>query len=161
LELSNYQTIITNEDHMNTHLAGAVAEATGASLATMIRYANPLTPFQPCDKRANGSGERNLYSDRRVMQIALTIECSRLGIAPSRGAKAAFEFSDRGDPGRAIGELFPLGRTLLVGLPDGENNVVNVPPDLSISDVLSNDTAAFIIDVGPVVAKVTSKLAKK
>jgi hypothetical protein len=146
---------------MDTYLAGAVAEATGASLATLTRYGKENTPFQVCDKRAKGSGERNLYSTRRVNQIALTVECSRLGIAPSRGAKAAFEFSDRGGRGREIGELYPLGRTLLVGLPAGENKVFNVPPDMSVSDVLSNDTAAFIIDVGPVVKKVISKLSTK
>jgi hypothetical protein len=146
---------------MNTYLAGAVAEATGASLATLIRYGKENTKFQPCDKRANGSGERNLYSTRRVMQIALTVEASRLGIAPSRGAKAAFEFSDRGNPARAVGELYPIGTTLLVGLPTGENKVVNIPPDLSIGGVLSNDSAAFIINCNNVVSKVMSKLDAK
>jgi hypothetical protein len=145
---------------MNTYTAGVVADATGATLATLVRYRKDphLVPFQACDKQASGSGERNLYSRRRANQIALTVECSRLGIAPARGAKAAFEFSDKGNPGRAIGEIYPQGRTLLVGLPDGENKVVNVPPDLTISDVLSADTAAFIIDVENVVKKVTEKL---
>jgi hypothetical protein len=158
---SNDQIIITNEDFMNTYTAAIVADATGASLATLIRYGKENTKFQPCDKRANGSGERNLYSTRRVMQIALTVECSRLGIAPSRGGKAAFEFSDRGNPGRDVGELYPLGATLIVGLATGENNIVNVPPDLSVNDVLSNDTAAFIINCNNVVSKVMSKLSKQ
>jgi hypothetical protein len=96
-----------------------------------------------------------------VIQIAITLECSRLGVAPSRGAKAAFAFSDRGSAGRAIGELFPLGTTLLVGLATGENKVVNVPPDLSINDVLSKDASAFIVNCNSVVAKVTEKLSKQ
>lgn len=146
---------------MKTYPAGIVADVTGASAAALQRYMKPgLTPFQPCDVRAHGSGERNLYSTRRVNQVALTLEASRLGIAPSRGAKAAFEFSDKGNAGRAVGELFPLGTTLLVGLATGENKVVCVPPDLTISDVLSNDSAAFIINCNIVVEKVTSKLRK-
>jgi hypothetical protein len=144
---------------MNTYRAAIVAEATGASVATLIRYGKENTKLQPCDKRANGSGA--LYSTRRVMQIALTVECSRLGIAPSRGGKAAFEYSDRGNPGRAVGELYPIGATLLVGFPNGQNKVINIPPDKSISDVLSDDSAVFIVNCNHVVAKVTDKLSKK
>jgi hypothetical protein len=147
---------------MNTYPAATVADATGASLSTLQRYTQPggHIAFQPCDGQSRGSGDKRQYSTRRIIQTAITIECSRLGIAPSRGAKAAFEFSDRGGAGRAVGELFPLGATLLVGLPTGENKVINIPPDLSISDVLSTDTAAFIINCNNVVAKVTSKLSK-
>jgi hypothetical protein len=45
--------------------------------------------------------------------------------------------------------------------PRGENRVINIPPDQSISDVLSSDSAAFIIDCNNVVAKVLSKLDKQ
>jgi hypothetical protein len=146
----------------NTHTAATVAEATGASPATLQRYMSPrIAPFQPCDVPSRGSGDKRGYSTRRAIQIALTLEASRLGIAPSRGGKAAFEFSDRGNPGRAVGELYKLGTTLLVGLPTGENKVVNKPPDLSISDVLSDDNAVFIINCNNVVAKVTDKLSKQ
>jgi hypothetical protein len=147
---------------MKTYPTGVVADATDTPQTTLQRLIQRHhIEFQPCDVPSRGCGENRGYSPRRVMQIALTTGLNALGIGPSRAAKAAFEFSDRGGPGRAVGELYPLGRTLLVGLPRGENKVVNVPPDLSISDVLSNDTAAFIIDVGPVVAKVTSKLGNK
>lgn len=147
---------------MQTYTAAAIAEATGASVLTLQRYVQQgHTAFQPCDGKSRGSGDKRKYSTRRAIQTAITIECSRLGIVPSRGAKAAFEFSDRTNTGRAVGELYPLGTTILVGLPTGENKVINVPPDKSISDVLSNDSAAFIIDCGSVVAKVTSKLDKK
>lgn len=143
---------------MKTYSAGEVAEATGASHATLRRYMRWHTPFQPCDGQSRGSGEKNRYSWRRLIQTGLTVACSQIGVAPSRGAKAAFEFSDKGNPRRAIGELFPLGTTYLVGFPSSENRVINVPPDLSIADVLSNDTAAFIVNVNNVIAKITEKL---
>lgn len=146
---------------MTTYPTGVAGKATGTQLATLQRYLqrNHIT-LQPCDVPSRGCGENRGLSLRRVLQIALTTELSRIGIGPSRGAKAAFEFSDRGNPNRAVGELYPLGQTLLVGLPRGESKVINVPPDKSISDVLSNDNAAFIIDCGSVVAKVLLKLSK-
>ena len=146
---------------MSTHTAADVRHATGGSLSTLQRYAKDITPFQPCDGQSRGSGEKRQYSTRRVIQTAITLECTRLGIAPSRGAKAAFDFSDRSSPGRAIGELYSLGTTLLVGLPTGESKVINIPPDLTIADVLSTDSAVFIINCNNVVEKVMSKLGKQ
>lgn len=144
---------------MNTYLAAVAAEAAGVSASDLQRYANQghLT-FQPCDGESRGSGDKRQYSTRRVIQTAIISECRRLGISPSRAGRAAFEFSDRGSPGRAVGETYPLGRTVLMGLPDGQSKVINIPPDLTIADVLTNDGAAFIIDCGNVVAKVTEKL---
>jgi hypothetical protein len=147
---------------MRTYTAGVVAKATDTPLPTIQRYKQQRNiELQPCDVTAGGSGEKCGYSQRRAFQIALITELNRIGVTPSRASKAAFEFSDRGGPGRAVGECYQLGQTLLVGLPRGNNKVINVPPDKSISDVLSNDCAAFIIDCGVVVAKVTEKLENK
>jgi hypothetical protein len=146
---------------MQTYLAAVAAEAAGVSASDLQRYANQghLT-FQPCDGESRGSGDKRQYSTRRVIQTAIISECRRLGISPSRAGRAAFEFSDRGSPGRAVGEIYPLGRTVLMGLADGQSKVINIPPDLTIADVLTNDGAAWIIDCGNVVAKVTEKLSQ-
>jgi hypothetical protein len=146
---------------MKTYPTGVAAKVTDTPQPTLQRYLQRHITLQPCDIPSRGCGENRGYSLRRVLQIALTTELSHLGIASSRASKAAFEFTDRGNPGRGVGDLFPLGRTLLVGLPRGESKVINIPPDQSISDVLSNDSAAFIIDVGTVVAKVKSKLERQ
>jgi hypothetical protein len=144
---------------MNLYTAGAVAKATDTPLPTIQRYKQQgLVRLQSCDVPSSGSGEKCGYSLRRLIQVALITELSRIGIAPSRAAKAAFAFSDQGNPGRAVGELYPLGTTLLAGLPGGENKVLNIPPDLSISDVLATDTAAFIINVNRVIDQITKKL---
>jgi hypothetical protein len=144
---------------MNKYTTAQVVEATGVSLSALHRYISQgHIKFLACDYKSSGSGERHEYSERRVLQTGIIVECKDLGITPSRASKAALEFTDRGNPGRAIGELYPLGTTYLVGLPRKENRVVNVPPDLSVADVLSNDTAAFIINLNNVVAKVTERL---
>lgn len=150
-----------NEEFMQTYPTGVAAKATGTPRTTLQRYLQRShITLQPCDVPSRGCGENRGYSQRRIIQIALTTELTRLGIGPSRAAKAAFEFSDKGSTDRPVGELYPLGQTLLVGLPDGKSKVINVPPDKSISDVLSKDCAAFICDCGYVVAKVLSNLSK-
>jgi hypothetical protein len=148
--------------HIKTYSSGVAEKVTDTPQPTLQRLfqRNHIT-LQPCDVPSKGCGENRGLSRRRIDQIAITTELSRLGLGPSLAAKAAFQFTDRANPGRGVGELFPLGRTVLMGLPHGESKVVNVPPDLSIADVLATDGAAFIIDCGNVVAKVTSKLAKK
>jgi hypothetical protein len=145
---------------MKTYPTGVAVKVTNTPEPTLQRmFQRHHVTLQPCDVPSKGCGENRGLSIRRILQIAFTTELSQLGIGPSRAAKAAFEFTDKGNVGRAVGELYPIGRTLLVGLPRGESKVVNVPPDLSISDVLSADSAAFLIDCGNVVAKVMSKLS--
>jgi hypothetical protein len=144
---------------MELYSAGTVALATGTSLPTLQRYKQQgIVRLQPCDQPSSGSGDRCGYSLRRVIQVALITELNKIGIAPSRAAKAALEFSDRGGHGRAVGELYPLGTTYLVGLPGGESRTVNVPPDLSVADVLANESAAFILNCNKVVERITEKL---
>jgi hypothetical protein len=144
---------------MKTYPTGVAVKVTDTPEPTLQRmFQRHHVTLQPCDVPSKGCGENRGLSIRRILQIAITTELSLVGIGPSRGAKAAFEFTDRGNPGRAVGELYKIGRTLLVGLPRGESKVVNIPPDSSIIDVLSNDSAAFLIDCGAVVAKVMSKL---
>jgi hypothetical protein len=144
---------------MKTYPTGVAVKVTDTPEPTLQRmFQRHHVTLQPCDVPSKGCGENRGLSIRRILQIAITTELSRLGIGPSRAAKAAFEFTDKGNAGRAVGELYPIGRTLLVGLPRAESKVVNIPPDLSISDVLSADSAAFLIDCGNVVEKVMSKL---
>lgn len=147
---------------MDTFPSGVVVGLTGVPAPTLQRLLqrNHIT-LQPCDVPSRGCGENRGFSRRRINQLALTSELMRVGIAPARAAKAAYKFSDEGNLGRPVGELFPLGKTFLVGLPGGENKVVNVPPDLSIADALVNDTAAFIINVTRVIERITEKLEKK
>ena len=144
---------------MNVYSASSAGKAAGMPLDTLQRYLDrKQISLQPCDQASGGSGQPRGFSSRRVTQLAIVRELTSLGIGPSRAAKAAFAFSDRGNPGREIGQLYPDSTTILVGLPRGENRVVSIPPDRSISDVLSHDTTAFILILDPLVARINSHL---
>jgi hypothetical protein len=157
--LEETSDVHSHEDSMKTYQTGVVVGLTGLSAPTLQRLLqrNHIV-LQPCDVPSRGCGENRGYSLRRITQIALTGELTQIGIAPSRASRASFEFSDKGSLGRPVGQLFPRATTYLVGLPGGENRVIGVPPDLSISDVLSCDSAAFIINVNRVIERITEKL---
>lgn len=116
---------------------------------------------QPCDGLTNGSGKRRGYSRRRLSQIAGTTQLQWLGIGPSRAAQAAFQFSDKASPGREVGELYPLGRTILLGSTSGENKVINVAPDESLDQILEHNTACFFLDCGKLTRDIQSRMDGK
>lgn len=144
---------------MNLYSAGVVAKATDTPLPTIQRYKQQgLVRLQSCDVPSSGSGDKCGYSERRAIQIALVTELNKIGVVPSRAAKAAFDFSDNGNLGRAVGQLYQLGTTYLIGLPDEQTQIVTVPPDLSIADLLPRVGAAFVINCNQIVATVIGKL---
>lgn len=109
-----------NEDFMKTYPTGVAGKATGTPLATLQRYLQRShITLQPCDVPSRGCGENRGYSLRRILQIALTTELTRLGIGPSRAAKAAFEFSDKGGTGRPVGNSILWARRCLLGCRTG------------------------------------------
>lgn len=82
---------------MQTYTSGVAVEVAGTSQATLQRmFQRNHVTLQPCDIPSKGCGENRGLSIRRILQIAFTTELSRLGIGPSRAAKAAFEFTDKG-----------------------------------------------------------------
>lgn len=146
---------------MNHYQTAAVSKATDTPILKLQRYfERSHIRLQPCDLPSRGSGEKRGYSLRRIHQIAITTQLGWLGIGPSRAAEAAFAFSDKATPGREVGELYPLGRTMLVGHRSGQNKIVNIAPDESLDKILEQDNAAFLIDCGRVVANVKSKMEK-
>lgn len=147
---------------MKTYPAAVASRATETPLLRLQQYfeRNHITT-QPCDVASKGCGEKRGYSLRRIHQIAITTQLGWLGIGPSRAAEAAFAFSDKATPGREVGELYPLGRTMLVGHRSGQNKIVNIAPDESLDKILEPDNAAFVIDCGRVVANVKSKMDNK
>ena len=147
---------------MTHYQTAAVSKATDTPILKLQRYfERSHIRLQPCDLPSRGSGENRGYSMRRIRQVGITTELTWLGIGPSRAAEAAFLFSDQGNPGREVGELFPLGRTMLVGFHRGENKVVNVLPDESLDTILEQNNAAFIVDVGRILTKINSKMEPK
>jgi hypothetical protein len=71
------------------------------------------------DKKSTGTGHQVGLSRKRAHEAALVQHLNLYGVSVSRAAKAAFEFTLTGNGGRAAGQLFPMGKTVLVLTPTG------------------------------------------
>lgn len=111
------------------------------------------------DKKSTGSGSYIGLSRARAYQAAITKHLNRLGLSIPHAARIALEFSDLGNIGRAPGELYGHGKTILAIGPDGPV-VRNFFADTTLSDV-SNSTACLItVNVNRVVEQVDAVLRK-
>jgi hypothetical protein len=111
------------------------------------------------DRKSTGSGNHCGLSRQRVYQAAITQILNRQGMSVSRAARMAFEFSDIANIGRAPGELYGHGKTILAVGPDGPV-VKNLFADTTFSDV-NNSTACLIaVDMNKVVDAVDTVLNK-
>lgn len=144
---------------MKHYPASVASKATGTPLKRIQSYLERnQIQLQPCDIHSPGSGLSRGYSMRRLLQIAITTQLTHIGVSASRASKAAYEFSDRANVGRAPGELFSQGRTLLVGLGYGQNKVFHIAPDQTLDDVIPREGASFVLDCGWVVKTLKKNL---
>lgn len=140
-----------------TYRAAVAAKAAGLHPRRLQNLLDRgIVEFQQCDQPTKGSGNPRGHSKRRILQFAIIGQLTPLGILPKRAAAAAFEFSDRGNDQRAAGELFPLGRTILIGTADGAH-VINVAPDETLDEKLPA-LPTFIVDVGPIHSQVENSI---
>jgi hypothetical protein len=109
------------------------------------------------DKRSTGSGSYIGLSKPRAYQAAVTKHLNRLGLSIPDAARMAFEFSDVGNIGRAPGELFDHGTTVLLVSPKGAT-VKNIFPDTSFADVGNCSACAIFVSLNKVVQQVDSVL---
>jgi len=121
---------------------------------------NGFAALQGCDHISNGTGDKVGYSRRRILQAATIKWLTVLDVSTSRASRAAFEFSDVGNIGRAPGELFDHGKTILVVVgPDGAT-VKNIFSDTSFSDVSNCSACVITVDLNRVVEQVDTVLNK-
>jgi hypothetical protein len=113
------------------------------------------------DVDAAGSGSPRQFSRRRVNQIALTVELSRAGLPASLAAQAAAAFTDAPSPGRAAGDLFANGETLLIHGAAGSRVIAAHTRDdfaAAATDFSSNPGGMVVINVGAVLGRVDAAL---
>lgn len=91
------------------------AEAAGVAVATLGSWVDRR--FIPMPK--GGTGNHREFDLADVDRIAIVAELVRLGLPIARAAKAASEFSDKRSKGRARGQVFDVGRTLLLVSQEG------------------------------------------
>ena len=141
-----------------TYPLRVAAQAAQIPTIKIRRYIDAnVTPIRTNDVKATGSASRVGLSRNRILQIAIAEVLLKRGISLSSAAKAAFEFSDRGNAGRGAGQLWPLGKTVLVlGGPNGPA-VSNVDFNASVFD-LSNQGVSIVLDLNKVTADVDAVL---
>ena len=108
------------------------------------------------DKKSTGTGRHVGLSRLRAYEAKIVQQLTRHGVAPSRAAKGAFEFTCNGGAGREAGQLYPLGRTILVL---GPNGVTVTQTDFDASPFgLSDCGVAILVDLNKVAADVDAVL---
>src|SRR5216684_2685930 len=83
------------------------------------QVSNGFFKLRGCDRASTGSGDHIGYSRRRVLHAATTKWQTNLGVSISTASDAALKFSDEGQTGRAPGEVFEHGKSLLLVSPEG------------------------------------------
>ena len=108
------------------------------------------------DKHSTGTGCPVGLSRKRAYH-AIVQHLNRLGLPPSRAARAALEFTDCGNAGRAAGQLFPIGKTIILIKPDSAT-VENFFSDTSFSEVSAASACLIAVDCNSIVEKIDAVL---
>jgi hypothetical protein len=105
------------------------------------------------DRKSTGHGDHCGLSRQRAYQAAIVQHLNKLGMTVSRAANAALEFTDCGNTGRAAGELYEHGKTMLLISPDG-TTVKNLSYDAMLTDISNRAFCAITVDLNQIVEHV-------
>jgi hypothetical protein len=108
------------------------------------------------DKLSSGSGTYREFSRITTIKFTIAQKFVELNIGAGPAHEAASLFTDQSQPGRAAGECFEHGKTVLLITPDGAT-VRNLDFSANIFDML-NDGVLIAIDLNKVVADVDAVL---
>ena len=116
-----------------------------------------VTPLLGNDVKPGGSGYRVGLSRARILQTATAEALWKTGVALSTAAKAALAFSDCGNTGREAGQLYPVGKTVLLVNRD-EATVKNIFSDTSFSELSNGAACVTVVDMNKIVTQINSVL---
>ncbi|MFC7552642.1 hypothetical protein ACFQU7_10825 [Pseudoroseomonas wenyumeiae] len=134
------------------------------------RYKHLEIEPQSYERLATGSGRSHLFTLRRVIQVALVAELTRLGVPPAKAGMLALGFTDVGKGGagyageiptikRFPGQLFRSGMTVLVAYSDKDTStVINVDEETPLFEILASGAAAIVINVNEVCRRTCAAL---
>jgi hypothetical protein len=127
---------------------GGLSRVTKVSRATLAHRLDRGT-FKSSrrDKRSQGSGQHREFCRDTIIGIAIAQKLIELGISASRANAAASLFTEHGQRGRAAGEPFSLGRTILVIRPTGPI-ILNPQFDAEFSELADYGIAFVAVDCG-------------
>jgi hypothetical protein len=110
------------------------------------------------DKKSSGSGSYIGLSRPRAYQATIMKHLHEAGLRIPDAARLAFEFSDVGNIGRAPGQLYPHGKTVLIVFGPDNAVVRNVFSDTSLADVFTSSPCVIIVTVNAIVDQVDTVL---
>jgi hypothetical protein len=142
----------------DTYPLAIAARAAGTTTKKLrSRMDHGSIELRGCDRKSTGSGNWVGLSRNRIVEIATVEALTSSGISVSYAADCAAEFSDTGNAGRAPGELFKCGKTVLVTTSDGAS-VHNVFHDTLLTDLMKHGACATILDLNRIVESVDAIL---
>jgi hypothetical protein len=152
--------------------ACAVASIKPSTLRDWFDREPAIILLRKNDRQTVGLDRAPLLTLRRVFQIALTAELTRLGVMAQRAANLAAMFTDRGGEkpanwrshpnyvAREAGQLFPSGGTILLANKDGMHGpvIAAVINALRADGLGRHEAGAVVLDVEAVVTRVLLSL---
>jgi hypothetical protein len=143
---------------MTTWPLGLAAKAANISPRTIRRWIDNgvIKLKRGQDVTAKGSGSYCGLSRNRILQIAIARHLIDAGLSRAKAAQAASEFSDKADSQREPSGLYPFGRTLLIS--DGAPRVINADFDARVSDFITLEPCAVVLDCGQITNRVDKTL---
>lgn len=113
------------------------------------------------DIPASGTGNHRSFNRNDVIRLAFVSELVRLGVSVNESAKAASAFADTGERGRAPGELFNDGKTILLHSPDG-THMLNARGDgFGVALHFAYGVSNVLVDCNALVARVDAALSSQ
>jgi hypothetical protein len=137
-----------------------LSRVTGVRMPTLLRWWDRGTIES--ELTTSGSGEYRKYDLRTMTKVAIAAKLTPLlGVTAGQALVAASRYTDFGDGNRAANELYEFGKTILIHTSAG-TTIKNIDSDESIASVLGRPMPpAIVLDIGPIIEKVNSKLKKE
>jgi hypothetical protein len=150
---------ITRTFPLSHYTLGIAANAAGMTPRTYRRLIDTnILPLRCNDLKSQGSGDYIGLSRNRILQAATTQYLHEsLHISLSAAAQAALTFSDESQPGRAAGDCFAIGKTLLVVRPTG-TVVINPQFGADSTDLADDCFGCTFVDCGKIAKQVDTIL---
>jgi hypothetical protein len=138
---------------------GGFSRVTGVRAPTLLRWWDRRTIESGI--ATSGSGEYRKYDLPTIYKVAIASKLMPLGVGAGQSLKAAAHYTDFSDGNRTPNELFEFGRTVLVHTSAG-TTIKNLDSEASIAEYVGRPmTPAIILDIGPVIDEVNTKLKEE
>jgi hypothetical protein len=139
-------------------------KAAGIEMSTLKNWVSrnpPVLLLSAKERVAIGDRSEFKFSLARVLQLAITAALVEIGLSPRHAGSMAVAFTDieegalPGRPRRKMCELFPRGRTVLVGDGTLAAEIINADTETQLlTFTIARGGAAIVLDLNALVKRV-------